>query len=200
MSLSDQPQPVVVLITGPARAGKDTLADGVVSGAKAPVWRIRFADALKEAADDFLSALDLYRFGSFSNDGFKAKHRDFLVSSGRFARSLDVDVFARLLCTRVAFYGSEIAPMSSIRPVVVVPDWRYLNELTAVRTLLGSNGWKVVTVEIQTAGVLPANDEEAVSLGEIRRSIVTDFSFSFAPGHADCVRKEGINLARELSI
>jgi len=198
MSPSDQP-PVLVLITGAARAGKDTLADGLIAGANGPIHRIRFADPLKDAADDFLACLGLDRHGSFLNEGFKSKHRDFLVSAGTFARSLDVDVFAYLMVQRAQAFALGTS-MAGLRPVVVVSDWRYLNEWRIVKSVLGIAGWRIVTVEVCTAGVQAANDEEARSLGAIRREVIPDLSFNFTPDSAAAVRREGIELARTLAI
>ena len=198
MSPSDL-TPTIVLITGAARSGKDTLADGLIAGATGPVHRIRFADALKEAADDFMACLGLDRHGSFLNEGFKSRHRDFLVNAGTFARSLDVDVFAYLLVQRAQGFAVGMA-LTGLRPVVVVSDWRYLNELKVIRDVLGLAGWRVITVEVSTAGVTAANDEEAQSLGSIRREVVTDLSFSFTPNSAAAVRREGMDLARSIGI
>jgi len=198
MSPSD-PKPVLVLITGAARSGKDTLADGIIAGSTGPVHRIRFADPLKDAADDFLACLGLDRFGSFANEGFKSKHRDFLVAAGTFARSLDVDVFAYLMALRAQAFAGGVT-LAGLRPVVVASDWRYLNECRIASEVLGGNGWRIVTIEVSTAGVQAANDEEARSLGEIRREVITDLSFNFAPDSADSIRREGIELARTLAI
>jgi len=198
MSPSDL-TPVLVLITGAARSGKDTLADGLISGAASPVHRLRFADPLKDAADDFMACLGLDRHGSFLNDGFKSRHRSFLVSAGTFARSLDVDVFAYLLVRRAEAFAIGVAPVG-LRPVVVVSDWRYLNELKVARSVLGTAGWRIVTVDVVTSGNMPANEEEALSLAEIRRDMVTDLSFVFAPDSAAAIKREGIELARSLAI
>ena len=191
--------PTIVLISGAARSGKDTLADGIIEGAKSPVNRIRFADPLKDAADDFMACLGLDRYGSFHNDGFKSFHRDFLVTAGKFARSLDVDVFAYLLVQRSQGFAMGTA-IAGIRTVVVVPDWRYSNELKVVRSILGVAGWRIVTVRVETGGVLPANEEEALSLAAIRRDHPVDLEFYFNPQSAERVKREGIELARTLSI
>ena len=199
MFLSEPPKPLLILITGAARAGKDTLADGLIAGATGPIHRIRFADPLKEAADDFLASLGLDRHGSFLNEGFKSKHRDFLVSAGTFARSLDVDVFAYLMARRAQAFAIGTS-LAGLRPVVVTSDWRYLNEYRVACSVLGVAGWRIVTVEVSTAGVEPANDEEVRSLGSIRRGVTVDLSFNFAPDSAASIRREGIELARTLAI
>ena len=51
--------PTLVLIAGFARAGKDTLANGLLEWSTRPAEHINFADALKEAGNHFLDYLQL---------------------------------------------------------------------------------------------------------------------------------------------
>ena len=88
-------RPTLVLIAGFSRAGKDTLANGLMEWSERRAAKVNFADPLKEFANAMLSYLHLE--GDFFNEEFKVKHRDFLVSTGKFARSLNQDVFAEHL-------------------------------------------------------------------------------------------------------
>ena len=85
--------PTLVLIAGYARAGKDTLASGILEWSQRPAEHINFADALKEAANHYMDYLGLD--GDFFKEDFKVDNRDFLVHAGKFARRMDRDVFAR---------------------------------------------------------------------------------------------------------
>jgi hypothetical protein len=188
----------VILITGYARAGKDTLAEGIELGATKPLVRLNFADMLKQACDCYMQVLDLGGSGSsrtFRNEAFKVKHRDFLVAAGSFARSLDRDVFALAFtrqCNREAGSSSEIT--------VVCSDWRYMNELTLVKYILGDLGWNVVTVQIGTTGVEAANEEEGKSIGDIIRNTAIHVSYGFKPDSKPAIISEGKSLARQLGI
>jgi len=181
--------PTLVLISGYARAGKGTLANGILEWSKRPSAHINFADALKHAANLFLADLGLP--GDFHNDEFKTTHRDFLVAAGRFARSLNRDVFAAHLA-QWATYCCD----SFDKPVetVVVSDWRYPNELSVCRDFLHTKGWRVRTVYVETTGVVAANDEEAWSVREILTQGV-DAVYLFGPHSTNEIKQEGRKLA-----
>lgn len=188
----------VILITGYARAGKDTLAEGIELGATKPVVRLNFADMLKQACDCYMQVLDLGGSGSsrtFRNEAFKVKHRDFLVAAGMFARSIDRDVFA-LAFTRQCNREASASPDLTI----VCSDWRYMNEMTIVKYILGDLGWNVVTVQIGTTGVEAANEEEGKSIGEIIRNTPIHVSYGFKPDSKPAIISEGKSLARQLGI
>lgn len=190
----------VILITGYARAGKDTLAEGIELGAIKPVVRLNFADMLKQACDCYLQVLDLGGSGSsrtFRNEAFKVRHRDFLVAAGTFARSIDRDVFA-LAFTRQCRREADSIPGQDL--TIVCSDWRYINELNVVEYVLGRNGWKVLTVQIGTTGVEAANEEEGKSIGEIIRNTPIHVSYGFKPDSKPAIVAEGKSLARQLGL
>ena len=190
----------VILITGYARAGKDTLAEGLQLGAMKRVVRLNFADMLKQACDCYLQVLDLGGSGSsrtFRNEAFKVKHRDFLVAAGTFARSIDRDVFV-LAFTRQCRREADVHPGEDI--AVVCSDWRYTNELGIVKYILGDLGWDVVTVQVGTAGVEAANEEEGKSIGDIIRNTPIHVSYGFKPDSKEAIVAEGKNLARQLGL
>jgi hypothetical protein len=196
--------PTLVLITGYARSGKDTFALGIELAAKrSDVAHINYADGLKESANKFLEWVGLHDGDTmdFFDDDFKAKHRNVLVELGRFARSYDRDIFAKMLCGDAAEFHTEKRREQTLRDTLVVTsDWRYLNELKVAQRSLGADGWRIVTVRINTVGIEAANDEEGISIGEITRETVADYEYTFSQGSAACVEAEGRFLARTLGL
>ena len=190
----------LVLITGYARSGKDTLAEGIMAGIAAPTrWAQKrsFADTLKEGANEYLKFLQLESDAiDFYNEEFKVRHRDYLVAAGRLARSVNVDVFAAAFTRKCLEYCTTHGP-----GVVVCPDWRYLNEYRFVKLWLGDcYGWRIVTVNIDTAGLAPANEEEGVSIGAITREMAFDISLKFQPDRSQLIKAEGKNIARQIGL
>lgn len=164
-------KPLVFMITGVARAGKDTFAACMMekfngNGNRCEVFK--FADVLKERANDVLRAMGVFKQGvvDFHAEDFKVKHRGLLVELGRTLRGVDKDIFARHLNAQVALF-MDYAPLG-VRPVALVSDWRYLNEHVFLAKHLDA---QIVTVEIQRPGFGPANDEEAGSLADMMSSM-----------------------------
>lgn len=164
-------RPLVFMITGVARAGKDTLAACMMerfnnNGCKCEVFK--FADVLKERANDVLRAMGVFKVNErdFHAEDFKVKNRGLLVELGRTLRGVDKDIFARHLNAQVALF-MEYAPID-VRPVALVSDWRYLNEYTFLTKHLDV---QVVTIEIHRPGFGPANEEEAASLADMMSSM-----------------------------
>jgi hypothetical protein len=184
--------PTLVLISGFARAGKDTLASGILEWSRRPSSKINFADVLKEASNQYLDYLQIE--GDFFNEQFKCQHRDFLVAAGRLARSLDQDIFAKHLANFVpCIPGVD----EQANETVVTSDWRYENELRTCQDILWPLGWKVRTVYVSTAGIGPANDEEADSILAIRAGHSFDQEYIFKPDDRNAIMTEGRSLARQ---
>jgi len=164
-------KPLVFMITGVARAGKDTFAACMMeqfnsNGNRCEVFK--FADVLKERANDVLRAMGVFKAGErdFHAEDFKVKYRGLLVELGRTLRGVDKDIFARHLNAQVHLF-LDYAPLG-VRPVALVSDWRYLNEYTFLTKHLDA---QIVTVEIQRPGYGPANDEEQASLSDLMVSM-----------------------------
>ena len=183
-------RPTLVLIAGFSRAGKDTLANGLLEWSERRAYKVNFADPLKECANAMLSYLHLE--GDFFNEEFKVKHRDFLVSTGKFARSLNENVFAEHLARYLPFVSADGLPHET----VVCSDWRYLNEYKVVSRIMDEYNWNLKTVYISTAGVLPANDEEAWSLLDLRAEVEFDVELMFKPNSRNEIMAEGRRMAR----
>lgn len=190
--------PTLILITGYARSGKDTLAGGILAGAATPHFvKLNFADFLKSAANTFMQAVGLFIKGDrdFNEDDFKIRKRKFLVDAGTFARSINVDVFANLFVRKC----ENAAAAWDDGIVVVCSDWRYVNEYKVARGL-ESAGWRIITIRIDTTGIDAANEEEGQSIGAITREIPIGLSYSFQPASKDKIHAEGIFIARQLGI
>jgi hypothetical protein len=183
--------PTLVLVAGFARAGKDTLASGILEWSTRPSRKQNFADYLKDASNDFLMSLNLP--GDFHQEAFKVQHRDFLVAAGRLARSIDVDIFAKNLAN---FCPIQMTPDQLAPETVVCSDWRYSNELEVCQDVLLDLGWKVRTIYVSTAGIGPANPEELDSIAEIRERHSFDLELTFAPNSRNTIMQEGRYIAK----
>ena len=148
-------RPTVFLITGYARAGKDTLADRIsaITGAR----KVAFADTLKEAGNRFFTCLGIESV-DLKENAHKVAHRELLVAMGKAARSVDADIFAR--------HAAEKARYNILAGrCVVIPDWRYVNEMQLLHRLVYPA--PVVPIHISTYGVGPGNGEEERSINQI---------------------------------
>jgi len=183
--------PTLVLICGFARAGKDSLASGLLEWSTRPAEHINFADALKEAANHYMDYLGLE--GDFFREDFKVDNRDFLVHAGKFARRMDRDVFARHFANWCPVMKHHDQPSPE---TVVCSDWRYINELRVCQDILWEKGWKVRTVYVSTAGVEAANTEELESILAIRERYAFDLEMTFAPNSRNAIMQEGRYIAK----
>ena len=178
----------IVLLSGYARSGKDTFAEGMTRYSNA-IRRIAFADALKDAANDF--AYQLGRTADCLDETFKKEHRDTWVAMGRFARAMHEEVFI--------FNLTESAKKE--RGHVVIPDTRYINEVVVTKQLMGEvRGWRVVHLHIETEGVGPANEEEASSIREMLEGVIPDQTYCFKPNSAVTIREVGASVAKHLQL
>jgi adenosyl cobinamide kinase/adenosyl cobinamide phosphate guanylyltransferase len=178
----------IVLLSGYARSGKDTFAEGMIRYSQ-DIKRIAFADALKDAANDF--SINLGLSVNFHDDTVKATHRETLVALGRFARSIHKDVFVYNL--------TEAATRE--RGHVVVTDTRYINEVVVTKQLMNEvRGWRVIHLHIETEGVGPANDEEAASIREMLEGCIPTQTYVFKPNTAVTIREVGKSVAKHLEL
>ena len=153
----------IVMVSGYARAGKDTFADGFIGAGEDmafPAFRLKHADELKHAAHAALIHLGFSpaTINMFTEDSEKKSAlRPLLVALGEYARRLNPDVFVDKVIERIhALPGHAL---------VVVPDLRYLNEWTRMSVEFGHEN--VTHVRVRRAGNQPANAEEQRSLDEL---------------------------------
>lgn len=178
----------IVLLSGYARSGKDTFAEGMIRYSQ-DIKRIAFADALKDAANDF--SINLGLSVNFHDDTVKATHRETLVALGRFARSIHKDVFVYNL--------TEAATRE--RGHVVVTDTRYINEVVVTKQLMNEvRAWRVIHLHIETEGVGPANEEEAASIREMLEGCIPTQTYVFKPNTAVTIREVGKSVAKHLEL
>jgi hypothetical protein len=185
MTRTNDPMPVIFLITGYARAGKDTLADGIIqanSGCSSRVRRVAFADSLKDALDGAVQRF--FPNLSYFDNAAKIEDRPLLVEFGRAMRRRNRDVFVQALIDDITVLDCHY----------IVTDCRYLNEARLMQRQVSEN-FRVVTVLVETAGVGPANEEEGLSIGEMVREIGFDHVLRFQPNQAHAVEAEGRRLA-----
>ena len=163
-------RPTVFLIGGFSRAGKDTLADRIAALTGAA--KVSFADDLKAAANRVFTSLGIESV-DLKAEPDKVRFRDLLVAAGKAARAVDPDVFAR--------HAGQRARYSILSGrCVVIPDWRYLNELAVVHRLVAPA--RVVTVLIEKTCNAPANEEEARTIRDILDNVTIDQARIFDTG------------------
>lgn len=120
----------VILVTGYARAGKDTFASGLRACCPSLV-RVQFSAPLKEAAGRAFE-----RFGQdidFFDDAIKEqpRYREVLLAIGKAATDRDTGVFARAALDTVKHFLNQGYN-------VVLTDWRRPIEYEVIRSGLAS--------------------------------------------------------------
>ena len=188
------PSRTLVLICGYARAGKDTLANGILEWSSKNSTKVNFADELKDSANLWVDSIGLSEIGNFFNDEFKTKNRDLLVQLGVFARSHNQDIWSNFLCENII---NSVDDDGIPYETIVTSDWRYLNELTCVQRNLIPSGWKIKTVYIETSGVKAANTEEQNSIDFIRKFVKFDYEFYYNEQCRNKVLADGKMLAKQ---
>ena len=181
-------QPTVILVTGYARTGKDTFAAAVldlVTGAR----KVAFADELKNASNLFLERLNLHGKADLRTEADKVRFREFLVAGGRMARALHQDVFADLAANMAR--NCLLAGR-----VVVMPDWRYRNELVAVQTICAP--YRVITVRLHREDTGAANDEEAGSMALIEDTCRIDHDGAYRSGQVGLIRDLALSVVSSI--
>jgi hypothetical protein len=180
--------PTVILVCGYARAGKDTFADAVldlIPGAR----KVAFADELKAAGNLFLERLNLHGKADLRTDADKTRFRDFLVAGGKMARAIEPSVFADI-AAQTAFQNLLAGR------VVVMPDWRYRNELETVQTRCAP--YRIITVKLHRFDSGPANDEEYLHLREIESICRLDHEAAFKSGETGLIRDLALTVVSDI--
>ena len=189
-------KPALILICGYARAGKDTLGDGILDGAKRPAAKVALAEPLKESAESAIrEILRGGHFPGFADPGFKTANRNLLVELGRTCRAINQDCFVELAIDRAHDY--LITGTS-----VVVTDVRYTNELSRFFAFSKFSGVHLHVCLIETAGIAAANEEEHINqarLMTLAQDIWADRS-RWQPDQAAAINQHGKELARRFRI
>jgi hypothetical protein len=155
----------IILISGYARSGKDSLATHLkreleIEGHEARV--LKFANALKEALQAALNRVGLEHIDVFTEDEeLKKLLRPLLVEFGKFARKMHKDVFVKALIKDMeALFCNGIE-------VALISDCRYINESEIIRLWAKQTGSLVSRLHISREGLEAANEEERQSIYEL---------------------------------
>ena len=150
----------VLVLSGYARSGKDSLYDGLRSNDER-FERIAFADALKDDIDPFLR--QHVGISAWTTDnGEKAIIRPMLVAYGEAMRAVNADYWLNKGLDKVDEYSGR---------VYVFTDARYENEIFGIQKRFPTVS---KTIRIKREGNSPANNEEIVSFALIDSNIEFD--------------------------
>ena len=175
----------VILVTGFARTGKDTLARAM-SVYNPKYMPVSFAEPLKRACNATMIQLDVEI--DFFKEEDKVANRDVLIEVAKSARRKDKDVFAKIL-------SKKIGGLLEIGYSPVISDWRYINEHEVLLNTFGKE--RIVTVNIMRDGSKAAAEEELKSITEITSKIEFNYSSSFKDGDVESVINWGFKIAQE---
>ena len=192
---ADHIRPALILVCGFARAGKDTLADGLQDGAAGSSVKVSFAEPLKASANQAIRDIigPAARFPGFGDEAFKVANRALLVELGKTCRAIYRDCFVELALQRAA---EHIAAGCS----VIVTDVRYSNELQRCADWAALRGVPLYTLLIYTDGIEAANEEEETNFDLLLvRSATSSIGWTdrsrWKPGSADAIKRHGRGLA-----
>lgn len=189
-------KPALILICGYARAGKDTLGDGILDGAARPAVKVALAEPLKDSAESAIrEILGGVRFPGFADPGFKTANRNLLVELGRTCRAIHQDCFVELAIERAKAYLKAGAS-------VVITDVRYTNELQRFFDYAKFKRVHLHCLLIETAGVEAANEEERTNQAMlmIRAQDIWADRSRWQPNQAAAINLHGKELARRFRI
>ena len=136
---------MIIGIAGYSKVGKDTLCERLQN-----YERHAFADVLKQQVTTMLKQVGI-EVDLWGED--KEKWRDMLVFWGRKMRSIDIDYWVKQLYMRT---GQDTEKR------ICITDVRYPNEVRWIKSKGG------IVIGLERPGYGPANEEEAISLREVR--------------------------------
>jgi hypothetical protein len=201
---------ILIPIAGFARSGKDSLADAIFRHLEytQPTYSVitlKFADALKADLEKAMAAVGV-RVDAFTEvTAEKAALRPLLVGYGEYRRSRDQDVWVNKLLAEVNTWvnGTLVASDSDVS-LILVPDMRYLNEYEKLKACADRMGWAFVPIYIERHGNLPANDQEAESIGLMAAkgcfSSGNAMQLSFADNRLDQLSQWAHRFTQEINV
>jgi hypothetical protein len=185
----------IILISGFARSGKDTLANAIhrqLTRQKRHPHITKFADSLKGTVQGAIEALNLNGFDVFSEVGAdKVRIRPTLVAFGEFCRSIDRDVFVKITLEDI----SDLLAGAEYPQFVIIPDCRYANEDRIVRKFAKERGnIEVSRIHIQRENNTAANAEEADSIKRLNDECLQYRIAMFDDGDTEAIDDYSIAL------
>ena len=191
----------IILISGVARSGKDTLAKALSFEIQArtmcetPV--LKFANPLRRALKASLLDVGIDYVDPWTEDAeTKTNLRPLMVEFGRYCRSLNRDVFVNATLRDI-----ERTLEDTLLPCFpIVADLRYLNEVQRVRSWASNQKHKteVIRAQIGRSGMIAANEEEARSLADLDCNDMPDFQWSFDEADFDGIQAFAQRIATKL--
>ena len=170
----------IILISGFARSGKDTLANALLTEfekANKEATLTKFANALKSALQLALNDVGLGHIDVFTEDtAEKELIRPLFVEFGKYCRAKDKNVFVNRTLKDVD------AMLKQGKDAVVISDCRYLNEAQLVRAFGANELVNVDRFHIVRRHNNAANDEEANSIAHLNVNDTNAQSAGFEEG------------------
>lgn len=149
--------PQILLVTGYARAGKDTFANAIKAQSTTPFATERFSAPVKDAANQAFRSLGIDL--DLHEDAVKEVdvYRNMLLAIGNAAVKADVGCMARVVAKKV-----EAHVRAGYH--VIVPDWRRTSEAKVLLQHLEDNGLadlvRVRPVCVQRYGLMASSPWE----------------------------------------
>jgi hypothetical protein len=171
-------------ICGYAQAGKDTFANAVWDlTIQKNVVKYKFAESLRDSLNCAFGNLGLKKDLWTEDFEEKKKLRPLLVEFGRYARSVNEDIFAEYVLDKIEhdFRGGV--------NLAIISDLRYLNEDERLRSLAEARGWGYQRVWIIKEGSAPANAEEEASIYLLNAASPLDRSYVAVDGRPETLER-----------
>ena len=152
---------ILILISGKARHGKDTLALGA---AEYGFSNYSFAKKLKETAREYLSPEDASK--QWDDIKHRPDVRKLLQNVGATGRAYDRDIWIRRCEESIFSDGSDL---------VTISDCRFPNEIERMKRTMGECGYSVFAVRVDRPGFDNGLSEEAKR--DVSETALDDYDF-----------------------
>jgi hypothetical protein len=149
-----QTSPLIVLLSGWARSGKDTAAALLID--EVDFIRVAFADALKEDVAQLVGSHILASCHTASKDKPLVEIVDAAFPDGQTLRDLLIERAAAVRATEPDTYARIVAAAIGTSGRYVITDWRYHNEYDVLRKTLPSA--IILRVRIVRSTVIPLSE------------------------------------------
>lgn len=177
-------QKTVIAVSGYAQAGKDTFADNVEAliGNHCRCLRFKFAEPLRKSAELSLNYLGINVSPWTEKKEEKDKIRPLFIALGEYARSQDVDVFAKIAVKEIK------NSLMSNADVAFITDLRYSNEGRLLRDMCVENNFRYLRVHIVREGNKPASEVEERSVASLLLEDISYEAYSAGNGDFDMIK------------